>query len=1057
MKVLVGFVLGVLVVVVTALVVREPLASSGADPPSGSALQELKSVEGVGGESALPRELEPVKSTQVTGREAVSPVGITGRVVQKSGDFIEGATVTFTAIDPIDEDLEPAWYGQEWGTLPRATGTALTDEEGRYVFADFSKVEEHLFVVWASKPNYLAAGIVLRGNEAPTSIPQIALDSKPPISVLVLSGSEPVANAVVKQFGLIPVGYSINSPDEMVGMRRHLARTYETNKEGRALVGRFPGEQILIAQKDDARSVRWRGDPSREVVLRLAGSFTVGGALRLPSWDDLDYGGERRIVASGLRGGVWLDLATLRQVEGDAWGPVTLPLDDTVSQYRIRLEGSPIIPVQTYFAPPQEPHLNVDLETEVGIHVWLEPREPNGKRVMGAEAKVYFRENPNQPWNHVSRRAQADGHINAWSFPPGTIKITATAPGYGAGHAGDISLPMPVEYSIPILFAPGVAVRGRCQYRGDPVRDFKITFWGLGTTGGRTQRSFSDRMNGEFEIPDAPQGELRIVAYTDELVTSQPYSLNTADFETKDEEIVLELEQPLEGRGRIVDASTNEPIEKASLQLLVQSGLLHAGAWGEPHEIKGGEFNVAGFVVGENHLIIRAPGYGDLHTKIYASDRVQDLGTFALSRPVDIVFVLITDQPVDSSQWSVLGPANVPFFPGRTFNEYGEVVYEGVPAGRYTFRLCHPDQSEEFLEVEALAGQETIVEKRLDGPLNLEVDIVPKSSLDQVMWVSANYSSPDGQDTQWVTGAIPDSGIVQFTGIEADDVTVVAFDSNAQPIASVAASGSVGLVSVQLDIEKESSRLVVKGTNGKPIPDVYVLVGRPGQGVLVAGITNGQGECLLGGVREGDFYVDLRHQELGLQVNTLIRGGGRIEVLFNPLGELEFEVEDNGKPLTGVLCRLLGPDGRIVGSPYQSDESGRVHVHPVSEGPYKVRATRSDCWETYFDVTTGGGVPEVAQVRRLGEFLVQVTNPDGLPIASVEVALVSEEFGETARQWREKGRIESPLKTDATGRLRVSGLPNGRYTWRCRLGQAVVEGQAVIPPLGVGQASAVFE
>src|SRR5262249_53212120 len=140
---------------------------------------------------------------------------------------------------------------------------------------------------------------------------------------------------------------------------------------GVAELGTLPGEQVLVATRGAERSAPWRGLAPDEVTLTLAPSFEVGGQVVLPDWSHLNYSGERRIEIAALDRDVCRSLLTIRSVGAGAWGPVSLPRLD-VEGYRIRLEGSPIIPCEVIFPPPAAgSSLTEDLVAELGTDVWV--------------------------------------------------------------------------------------------------------------------------------------------------------------------------------------------------------------------------------------------------------------------------------------------------------------------------------------------------------------------------------------------------------------------------------------------------------------------------------------------------------------------------------------------------------------------------------------------------------------------------------------------------------------------------------------------------------------
>lgn len=71
----------------------------------------------------------------------------------------------------------------------------------------------------------------------------------------------------------------------------------------------------------------------------------------------------------------------------------------------------------------------------------------------------------------------------------------------------------------------------------------------------------------------------------------------------------------------------------------------------------------------------------------------------------------------------------------------------------------------------------------------------------------------------------------------------------------------------------------------------------------------------------------------------------------------------------------------------------------------------------------------------LGVLACTLRDAYGAPIPNVQVALRSQDLGEDVERWVAEHRVPAPtagLRTDADGRLRLEGLPQGDYTWRAR-------------------------
>src|SRR5262249_40205871 len=158
------------------------------------------------------------------------------------------------------------------------------------------------------------------------------------------------------------------------------------------------------------------------------------------------------------------------------------------------------------------------------------------------------------------------------------------------------------------------------------------------------------------------------------------------------------------------------------------------------------------------------------------------------------------------------------------------------------------------------------------------------------------------------------------------------------------------------------------------------------------------------------------------------------ELILDARAGIELAYQDGEDSLAEVECALIDPAGfSELGG--HSDERGRVSLHGLGEGSYRVLATRSDCWPV--DLTVPARLqPQLQHVemRRLGDLDLALVAAGGLPVSGVLVELTASEFGVSVAQWiAEKNVRSSGLVADLQGRIRVDGLPHGPYAWRIAL------------------------
>lgn len=974
-----------------------------------------------------------------------------GRIVNEQGLPVADARVSWTRFTSIDLGGEQSWQKDDWGALPRATLSAASDRDGRFSFREAPGGGDEASVLWATRPGYVANGLVLDSEMEKMRGIELTLVSAPAVRVQVLQGGKPLAQARVDHFGLSPLEASrVDGRISLEQARRYLHRSSETDDAGLVELGAFPGEQVLIARHEGHGSLPWRGQPRRTVVLELKSTFQVSGSLDLPTWDLRGYVGERRITVSVRNGHFWDTLASLRNVQGTEWGPVELPLSSEVDRYRVRLEGSPVIPEEVHFESPIGGNdVRVDLSTEVGHRVMLQSLDELENPVPTAVGTVFFKEE-NGEQNFVQRRADANGYIALYSILPGIVSGEIHAPGYSPDAFTGMTIPMEEEITVLLVLRKAKRLEGRVVYKGNPVSDFEIRFGEPHREDLWHHRSFRRREDGRFELDEVPIGRVELVASTAGLLSYSATSVDTTEENLPPVELVLS--DPLVREGSLVDGATQEPVAGARLQLFVSGGIEPAGVWGDPIQLgDDGTFRIGGFIPGENFLRFQADGYGDLFTKCYATEDEKDLGMFSISRPVTIVVAISSAKPRDYTQWRVSSRQGVAELPTRRFSEDGFVSYEGVQAGTYGIAILHPDESEAFILMEAFPGEEALVECFLDG-VNLEVDVIPtdERSLKDVHLVYATFRNEQGQRVQWPR-PVPADGKVRFEGIDVDELQVTAFDRSFTPLASSSHTEPVGEgfhMTLKLGSQRTTFRVV--DADDQPLEGVIVDVSpATGTATTLFGTTDEQGECSIPGTTEGRWSVDLSHPTLGSRYNIAVEGSESIQLVLHAEERIELAVRDGATPLGGVLCRLVAPDGRILGLPLQTDEAGLVSIDAIAEGSYLLRMSHEECWGTTKTVAAGPGLGrQEAQLRRLGDLRITVLDDTDAPLPGVSLQLESVEFQQDVATWVGEGKaVMASTQTDVYGGIDVYSIPNGPYKWTVFKDERFLRGEIHVPAL----------
>ncbi|NOT32130.1 MAG: hypothetical protein HOP15_16910 [Planctomycetes bacterium] len=792
------------------------------------------------------------------------------------------------------------------------------------------------------------------------------------------------------------------------------------------------------------------------MTLKLVPTFEVQGRVVLPDWSHLNDEGERRITIAAQQKNLWRSLHTIRAVESGAWGPVSLPVLG-VERYRIRLEGTPIIPEEIFFPPPDPgASLNHDLVAEFGIRVCVRVTDEEARVLPEAVARVQW-QNPEDPehWNFVERGPYPPGDPNegliaAWSVPRGMVIVDASAPGHVTARSALVNAEAYENSCIPLTLKRASRVTGRCLHQGKPVPDFEVLTW---RTSDRSYTStrFFDREDGSFELDTAPEGDCWITASSGSLPGCEPRQIRTAAGSTT--EVVLELPEALRGVGLVVDEETGEAIPEAFVQLFVPGDLIAIARWGDLIAAgPDGVFEVDGFRPGKNELRVLAKGYSrQFLTRSTVAGEILDWGVLPLARSHTLTVVLEdTTGRKDFDGIQVAGRGEQVLLP-REVDSDGTVEFTDVGAGNYELIIEEPDGTTTSIVTRLLPGRDWTFRHRIAGANRLTVKVLVSDPAEFAggLAVAVTWASPLGYSVKRTVGPVTETArVFEVDGIDSETAQAEIYDE----ITRAAASGSFSGGNLHLTLALTDKPFVFEVVDGEDVPvaDVRVAASDPRQpGLLLFGSTDSSGQCELRGLTEGEILVSLRHgtrgSRLGIPVDASAR---RAKLVLDARASIELVFQDGDEPLASVSCTLIdAASPTLLGG--HTDEDGRLSIRELGEGGYRLDASKANCWPLQF---TARAQPEPelqrVQMRRLGDLALQIVAAGGLPVFALAVELNSLEFGASVASWIEEKRVRSEgLVTDLQGRIRVEGLPRGSYGWRIELpDREALEGELVVEP-----------
>jgi protocatechuate 3,4-dioxygenase beta subunit len=162
----------------------------------------------------------------------------------------------------------------------------------------------------------------------------------------------------------------------------------------------------------------------------------------------------------------------------------------------------------------------------------------------------------------------------------------------------------------------------------------------------------------------------------------------------------------------------------------------------------------------------------------------------------------------------------------------------------------------------------------------------------------------------------------------------------------------------------------------------------------------------------------------------------------SPTSGVQLALHRSGDPSWPVPAAVVtGLDGAAS---FRGLASGTYEVEMWGEGIFPLR--------TPLVLKLGDNLRVDLPVRRRGDLEILARGEDGSPRAAESISVVDFSTGVEARAWVAAGLVaasDAALRTDATGRLTLTGLPEGTF----RVGAGLAQVSAAVPPQGAGTAT----
>lgn len=980
-------------------------------------------------------ELAPASASE--GDASVS-CALRGHVRDAHAQPVAGAEISWSQL--IDEDFG---VPGTWATVPRdeidaATLSTTSDATGAFCFAVATESASPLgHCVSVTCPGFEASVRVL---DPATDVLEVELIAASGLRVQVVDRlHQPVADARVQHHGL-------RAPDSLAWDRRYelayrsFSRTQITDSAGFIeALSPLGAQQVVSCSHDGVLAQPWIGEAAErraDIRLVLLPAFAISGRVLFskPPTDTQACS----VIVSTETGSARRMLDQLRLRADGSIERALVPVVESAT-YQVRLRGGNwVSDVVTFATPESGGEISIELSAEPGIEAALEVRDQESRALVGAEVWIAWADGDSS--NGVTGRTDRSGSALLIGCKPGMATVAAEMEGYRA-HRREVELPAPDGEPFVLALERGGRITGVVRHAGAPVEDFSVAYWQHDLSK-LTSEDFQSRRDGSFEIDSAPLGDVFLFASSERHPQSRLQSVAIRAGETT--ALVLELPAPILGRGRIVDALTRKPIERAWVEVYTTWGSRLVTRVGPRHFTDAaGEFAIESFAPGHTSFWAGANGYSNwLGSGKGVPGATLELGTIPIAPLQPLEVQLVADTPRDFSAFHVeaRGSRN---WPRIAFDESGRAAYAAADQSPYyTFWIDGPDGYTRTHVEYLRPGRDWHVVIPVAGQKRLEVTVERAADSPAIagLFVSATFSGR--------------AGVTSVAGRWLEDQPTAIFDDIDAARAIVQCVGGEGLsvlaleqvelkqptTAVRLELGGRALRIRAIDRDERVLPGVEVGIG----GLIGESRwssyqrTDQAGECEFRGVALGAVLLHVFHTEMGsayLELDGVPPGGETLVLRHDARARLRVRFVDGTTPLPSILARSYAEDGVWEMLELLSDQRGEVESRLVNEVPIAVEIDQLGIWSARATFTARESTePHTLQLRRTASIVVQTRAASGAAVSNAAIELRSLEFGDDVAEWLASGRISassSQMRTDLQGELHLDGLPNGDYAWTC--------------------------
>jgi hypothetical protein len=994
-------------------------------------------------DSTLPSAALPVTEVPESSQTRIpaGTVALEGRVLSTDGLPIEGAFLTWCALDLESALPVLAMTAERRAASNSASRVASTDAEGRFAFDAAPDGAGLSSALWIT-----ASG--MEGDAVPIEIPVVrsvevilSTGTKRDVRVVDATGA-PVAGAQVEQycFGALDRAYS--DPWKAAAAQA-FRRTATTDADGRPQIPFFSanGGERLCAWREGISSDTWLEslvDDGQSIELVISPSFTCYGMVTCTD-PEIDLG--QLVIDAWGEGERTSGSMSVAEVRPDgSWGPLDVPCR-TGWQYGLSLEGPGIASddVSLGIVSPGD-SVRRDFQAMAGLAVPVVAVDGQGQPIVNSRCTAYWLSGESGVASYGS--TDAEGRTTLLGVRPGWVQLLAEADGFSNYQGEWLELAPPLSDPLRIEMSPSRRVRGRVLRGREPVEDFKIVWWTAQSIRSSQTWEFDVEGNedGVFELQSAPRETVWLMAAA-EGSSRSGFARSEVDSEA---DVVLELLPSCRATGRVVDARTGEAIGGASVQLYMNRGNQYLQPRHAPVVADAeGRFAVEGLAPGDNRLVIEAPGYSRyLGVAFGAPERVTDIGAVPMQSTREFALVLVGDAPVDTSAYAARlkgtryhGPIG--------FDAEGVALFEDVSPGITTWTVSGPNGFQRS-EVHALQPDaDWVFEVEVDSGPTLEIEVVSPTDapLPRGLVLSVSGAEPRGPRTPgaeaWFSVNVDDEGRAQVHGLRPGPVAVLAIDEAGNT--GAAAHGVLELGGSRIEVlwKPRVQNFRVLDPAGRPVQEVDVFLCAPeGESTWTTmDATDDNGEVSFELLPYDDILVGAKHPELGMlpaRPLRLSQESGTTTLRFGQPSGLDLLLLEGGAPSPGTQTSLFTGGFRFVVGDVASDGEGRLRWPNLAEGVYSMRVVHPGFWPGHAQVpTASGSEPTPVTIYRSGSVVLILVSGGNAPLAGQALELEHVGLGEGPALWAALGLLETAeTVSDGQGRIALENWPRGTYRWR---------------------------